>query len=752
MDGMDGMSGMRGIGGVLAGLLALAVPGVASDPPMQGFTAEGARAQRALEARFDSVVGPDSLPVWMRRMSAKPHHVGSPHGKANAEFMADLFRGWGYEVAIERFDVLFPTPRERLLELTAPTRYRARLAEPPVEGDATSRITQDVLPTYNAYSVDGDVTGELVYVNYGVPADYEVLARHGVDVKGKIVIARYGGSWRGIKPKVAAEHGAIGCIIYSDPRDDGYAEGAVYPEGAFRPPLGAQRGSVVDMPLYPGDPLTPGVGATPEAARLPRETAPTLTTIPVLPIGYADAQPLLAALAGAVVPPEWRGALPITYRMGPGPATVRLKVAFDWRLVPAYDVIARVRGSAYPDEWIVRGNHHDAWAFGAGDPASGMVALLEEARAIGALLRSGWRPQRTIVFAAWDAEEPGLLGSTEWAEAHAETLRRHAVAYINTDGTGRGFLGAGGSHSLERLVSEVAAEVTDPQTGVSVADRLRARLRVEGRREEADRPDLELYPLGSGSDFTPFLQHLGIASLNLGYGGESDGGEYHSIYDSFDHYRRFGDPTFAYGVTLVKTAGRVTLRLSEAPVLPLRVANLAERVGRYVREVMELEQHLREEAERRNALVASGAYRLAADPMGTFVAPDSMATVPYLNFAPLRNAADRLAARAAAADSVLTRAPAGSPEVRGSLNALLARTERAMTRAEGLPRRPWFRHFIYAPGFYTGYGVKTLPGVREALEERQWAEAEAQIASAAAALDALSAVLAEIVATGAAGS
>jgi N-acetylated-alpha-linked acidic dipeptidase len=420
--------------------------------------------------------------------------------------------------------------------------------------------------------------------------------------------------------------------------------------------------------------------------------------------------------------------------------------------VPAYDVIARARGRVYPDEWIVRGNHHDAWAFGAADPVSGMVALLEEARAIGALMRSGWRPQRTIVFAAWDAEEPGLLGSTEWAEAHAEALRRHAVAYINTDGSGRGFLGAGGSHTLERLVSEVAAEVPDPQTGVSVAERLRARLRVEGRREEADRADLELYPLGSGSDYTPFLQHLGIASLNLGYGGESDGGEYHSIYDSFDHYRRFGDPTFAYGVTLVKTAGRVTLRLSEAPVLPLRVANLAERVGRYVREVMELEQHLREETERRNALVASGAYRLAADPTRTFVAPDSMATVPYLNFAPLRNAADRLAARATAADSAITRAPAGSPAVRGALNGLLARTERAMTRTEGLPRRPWFRHQVYAPGFYTGYGVKTLPGVREALEERKWAEAEAQIASAAAALDALSAVLAEIVATGAAGS
>jgi N-acetylated-alpha-linked acidic dipeptidase len=500
------------------------------------------------------------------------------------------------------------------------------------------------------------------------------------------------------------------------------------------------------MPLYPGDPLTPGVGATPEATRLPRESAPTLTKIPVLPIGYADAQPLLAALGGAVVPPEWRGALPITYRMGPGPATVHLKVAFDWQLAPAYDVIARVRGSVYPDEWIIRGNHHDAWVFGAADPLSGMVALLEEARAIGTLMRSGWRPQRTIVFAAWDAEEPGLLGSTEWAEAHAEELGRHAVAYINTDASGRGFLGAGGSHTLERLVSEIAADVPDPQTGVSIAERLRARLRVGGRRAEADRADLELYPLGSGSDYTPFLQHLGIASLNLGFGGESDGGEYHSIYDSFDHYRRFGDPTFAYGVALAKTAGRATLRLSEAAVLPFRLANLADRVGRYAREVMELEQRLRDEAEQRNDLLASRAYQLAADPTRTSVPPDSLSSVPYLNFAPLRNAVDRLTARAAAADSLLAGALGASPATREAMNALVVRTERAMIRADGLPRRPWFRHHVYAPGFYTGYGVKTLPGVREALEQRAWPEAEAQIAAAAAALDALSAVLAEIVA------
>jgi N-acetylated-alpha-linked acidic dipeptidase len=714
----------------------LAASPAPADAPLLGFSAEHAARQRALEARLDSLVSPDSLPVWMKRMSARPHHVGSPYGKENAEFIASLFRSWGYETAIERFDVLFPTPTRRVVELVAPVRYQAALAEPAIKEDATSGVKQDQLPVYNAYSVDGDVTGELVYVNYGVPADYDELARRGIDVKGKIVIARYGGSWRGIKPKVAGEHGAIGCLIYSDPRDDGYAQGDVYPIGPFRPELGAQRGSVADMPLYPGDPLTPGVGATPDAQRLRREDAQTLTKIPVLPIAWGDALPLLRALGGPVAPEAWRGALPITYHLGAGPATVHLAVAFNWQLVPAYDVIARLPGARLPDQWVIRGNHHDGWVFGAADPLSGQVALLEEARAVGQLARSGWRPERTIIYAAWDGEEPGLLGSTEWVETHADELARKAVAYINTDGSGRGFLGVGGSGELERLVNEVAAEVRDPQTGVSVAERARAQRRVTGGAETDAPGDLPIAPLGSGSDYTPFLQHLGIASLNLGFGGESDGGDYHSIYDSYDHYVRFGDPGFVYGAALARTAGRLTLRLADADVLPVRFGNLAADVGRYVDEVRNLTEAMRDSTARRDALLAVRAYQLAADPKERYVPPDSQAPVPFLNFAPLENALGALRQAATRYDSVLARvgAPA-DPAAPALVDAALVAAERAMITDEGLPRRPWFRHAIYAPGLYTGYGVKTLPGVREAIEQRSWSEAETQIAIVAETLE-----------------
>jgi N-acetylated-alpha-linked acidic dipeptidase len=709
--------------------------------PLLGFSAEGARAERALEARFDAIPSPDSLREHMRRLSARPHHLGSPYGKENADFLAGLFRSWGYDVAIERFDVLFPTPKERVLEMVAPTKFTAKLAEPALPQDASSQIKQDVLPTYNAYSIDGDVTGELVYVNYGVPADYDVLAAHGVDVKGKIVIARYGGSWRGIKPKVAAEHGAIGCIIYSDPRDDGYFQGLVYPQGAYRPPLGAQRGSVEDMPLYPGDPLTPGVGATPDAKRLPRDQSPVLTKIPVLPIGYADAQPLLAALSGAVVPPEWRGALPITYQMGPGPARVHLKLSFNWNMVPAYDVIARVRGAELPDEWVVRGNHHDGWVFGAADPISGQVAMLEEARAIGQLMKSGWRPKRTIIFCAWDGEEPGLLGSTEWAESHADELRQHVVAYINTDSNGRGFLGVGGSGTLERFVNEIAKDVIDPETRVSVGARVRARMRVDGD-PGADAADLPISALGSGSDYTAFLQHLGIASLNIGFGGENGGGSYHSVYDTFDHYLRFDDSTFVYGVALAQVAGRAVLRLAQADVMPLRFGNFARHVARYTEEIEHLADDLRKETDTRNALLAGHAYTLAADPKERYMPPDSLSPVPHLNFAPLENAVDRLTAAARRYDSVL--AAVGVPSdarTAAALNDLLMRSERVLTREAGLPRRPWFTHLIYAPGFYTGYGVKTLPGIREAVEQRDWKEAMEQESRVADVLDAMSGVI-----------
>jgi N-acetylated-alpha-linked acidic dipeptidase len=715
--------------------------------PLGGFGREAAVRQREAEAKFDAALRRENLREWMRKLAARPHHVGSAQGKANAEFMAGLFRSWGYEVEIERFDVLFPTPKVRLLELTAPERFAARLAEPPLAADSTSHQTAEQLPTYNAYSIDGDVTGQLVYVNYGVPRDYEELERRGIDVRGKIVIARYGGSWRGIKPKVAAERGAVGCIIYSDPRDDGYFQGDVYPTGAWRNEHGTQRGSVADMPLFPGDPLTPGVGATATAKRLERKDAPTLTKIPVLPISYGDALPLLRALGGPVAPQSWRGALPITYHLGPGPATVRLKLEFDWKLVPAYDVIARLKGAERPDEWVIRGNHHDAWVNGADDPISGMVALMEEARAVGELARQGLRPRRTIVYAAWDAEEPGLLGSTEWAEQHADELRRKAVAYINTDSNGRGFLSAGGSHTLEPLVNEVARDVTDPQKKVSVHERARA-LRImdgsaEERREARERADLRIAALGSGSDYTPFLQHLGIASLNLGFGGEDGGGSYHSVYDSFDHYTRFGDPSFDYGLALARVAGRVTLRLANAEIIPLSFAALSDTVGRYVREVTRLADETREEITERNRRLAERTFDLTADPTETFIAPKRQEPAPHLNFAPLLNAQVRLQESARRYHSALA-APAArtrlaDPATRDRLNAILLRAERALMRTEGLPRRPWFRHQIYAPGFYTGYGVKTLPAVREAIEQHDWREADAQIPHVAATLERLAA-------------
>ena len=707
--------------------------GSAADGPLLGFAGDRADEQRALEARFDAELDAENLRGWMERLSARPHHVGSPYGREIADFLVERFRAWGYDAEIETFHVLFPTPRVRRLEMVAPTRFTAGLEEPMLPEDATSDQKDEQLPSYNAYSIDGNVTGELVYVNYGVPDDYDELERRGIDVTGKIVIARYGGSWRGIKPKVAAERGAVGCLIYSDPRDDGYVQGDVYPTGAYRMDRGIQRGSVADMPLFPGDPLTPNIGATEDATRLELSAAPTLTKIPVLPISYADAQPLLEALEGPLAPADWRGGLPLTYHLGPGPATVALEVAFNWDIEPAYNVIAKLEGREAPGQWIIRGNHHDAWVNGARDPISGLVALMEEARAIGALAASGWRPKRTIVFAAWDAEEPGLLGSTEWAEHHADDLRNNAVAYINTDGNSRGFLSMAGSHTLERFINEVARDVTDPQTGVSVSERLHARRLTRGSSNDLDaQTDHRIGALGSGSDYTPFLQHLGIASLNLSYSGESGGGSYHSIFDSFDHYVRFGDPTFAYGIALAQTAGRAVLRLAEADLLPFDFTRFADTVDRYLEEVTELVESTRESTARRNQMVREGLFTLAADPTQTYVPPAGGDPVPHLNFAPLRNAlgALKVSARAHATARqafVATGDRLSTDQVR-RLDEILFRTERAMTHPDGLPGRAWFTHQIYAPGFYTGYGVKTLPGVREAIEQRTWDEAERQIA------------------------
>ena len=719
-------------------VMALVVLGASATPvaqpgPKRGFVQARAEAHAALELRFDAALEADLLRDWMQHLSSRPHHVGSPFGKEVADFVAARFTEWGYDTAIEEFQVLFPTPRLRRLELVAPTRFTASLAEPPLEEDATSGQQDEQLPSYNAYSIDGNVSGQLVYVNYGVPADYDALERLGIDVRGKIVIARYGGSWRGIKPKVAAEQGAIGCLIYSDPRDDGYGRGDVYPTGPYRMDRGIQRGSVADMPLFPGDPLTPNVGATADAERLDRADAPTLTTIPVMPLSYADARPLLEALGGPLAPLAWRGGLPITYHIGPGPAVVELELAFNWDLAPAYDVIATLEGSERPDQLVIRGNHHDAWVNGARDPISGLVALMAEARAIGELARSGWRPKRTLVFAAWDAEEPGLLGSTEWAELHADRLRAQAVAYINTDGNSRGFLGMSGSHTLERFINEIARDVIDPQTDVSVSERLAARRQVAGNPRFQTNGDLPIGALGSGSDYTPFLQHLGIASLNLGYSGESGGGSYHSIFDSFDHYIRFGDPTFEYGITLAQTTGQVLLRLTDADVLPFEFESFSETVTRYVDEIVTMTDEMREETERTTRLIDDGRYVLAADPTTTYVPPTAQDPVPHLNFAPLRNALTRLEASARAYGDALSPDAVAKLSVadQRALDQILIRTERVLTREEGLPGRPWFTHQIYAPGFYTGYGVKTIPGVREAIEQRDWPLATTQIALAA---------------------
>src|SRR3982074_3040192 len=530
-----------------------------ADVPLRGFFPQSVQAERALEARFKTMPDPGRMREAMRRLSARPHHVGSPYDKDNAEWILGQFKSSGWDAHIENFDVLFPTPVERIVELISPTTYKALLQETALPGDPTSNQQAEQLPSYNAYSVDGDVTGPLVFVNYGVPADYELLEQRGVSVKGAIVIAKYGGSWRGIKPKVAAEHGAVGCLIYSDPRDDGYAGGDVFPAGPMRPAQGVQRGSVADMPTYPGDPLTPGVGATKDAKRLTIAQARTITKIPVLPISYGDAQPLLAALGGPIAPAAWRGGLPITYRLGSGPAKVHLRVKSDWSLKTLYDVIAKLPGTTEADQWIVRGNHHDAWVNGAEDPISGLVAELEEARALGALYQQGWRPKRTIIYAAWDGEEPGLLGSTEWVETHADELRAHAVAYLNSDSNGRGYLGIEGSHSLEKFMNGVALDVEDPESSVSSWKRIQASRIVRGtpetRRDARERDDLRIGALGSGSDYSSFLDHLGVASLHIGYGGADNGGIYHSIYDDFYWYTHFSDTSFVYGRALALSGG-----------------------------------------------------------------------------------------------------------------------------------------------------------------------------------------------------
>jgi len=710
---------------------------------LYAFTAQASKTEHEWEKKFQDGISRDNLRENMRRLSARPHHVGSPYDKDNAEWILSRFKEWGFDAHIETFQVLFPTPKERVVELVEPTKYRAKLQEPALAIDPTSSQVPEQLPTYNAYSIDGDVTAPLVYVNYGSREDYEELDRLGISVKGAIVIARYGEAWRGIKPKVAGEHGAIGCIIYSDPQDDGYFNGDDYPKGGWRPKEGVQRGSVMDTD-YPGDPLTPGVGATADAKRLKIEEAKTITRIPVLPISYSDALPLLSAMTGPVAPEKWRGSLPITYHLGPGPAKVHLKITSNWDLKPVNDVIATMKGSEFSDQWVMRGNHHDAWVNGAEDPLSGMVAVLEEARMLGELHKQGWSPKRTIIYCAWDGEEPGLLGSTEWVETHLDELRQHAVAYINSDSNGRGFFHASGSHDLERVINEVVRDIPDPEKSIPVSQRWRLyRISNAKNQEEREqirkRTDMRIGSLGDGSDYAPFLDHAGISALNIGYSGEADADQYHSIYDDFYWYTKFVDADFSYGRALAQTGGTAVMRLADGDLIPYEYSGLADNIAKYVSDMEKLLKDKQDEIAERNQELQEGLFTAVSDPQKTFVPPPREQVPPFMNFAALKNGVEALKKSSDRYQAALAKSPFinGGEISKGladSLNLDLLKVQRAFLSERGLPERPWFKHQVYAPGAYTGYGAKPLAAVREYMDEKKWTEADAQVPTVAKAI------------------
>jgi len=708
----------------------------ASEPSrLAGYTSQSSKTEREWEKKLQDAVAPENLRQSMQRLTARPHHVGSPYDKDNAEWILSRFKDAGFDAHIETFQVLFPTPKERIVEMTEPTKFRAKLQEPSVAGDPTSNQTAEQLPTYNAYSIDGDVTAPLVYVNYGSREDYEQLDRLGISVKGAIVIARYGDAWRGIKPKVAGEHGAIGCIIYSDPKEDGFYNGDDYPKGGWRPRDGVQRGSVMDTD-YPGDPLTPGIGSTPGAKRIEIKDARTITKIPVLPISYADALPLLSGLQGPVAPQEWRGGLPITYHIGPGPAKVHLKVTSNWDIKPVNDVIATMRGSDAPDEWVIRGNHFDAWVNGADDPISGMVTVLEEARVLGELYKQGWKPKRTIILCAWDGEEPGLLGSTEWVETHLDELRQHGVAYINSDSNERGFLFAGGTHDLQHLINDVGRDIQDPEKHIPVQQRARleriARAHnAEERSEIRKSEDLRIGALGDGSDYTAFMDHAGISTLDIGYGGEDDGDAYHSIYDDFAWYTKFVDTDFSYGRALAQTGGTTVMRLADADLLPYEYSGEAEMIDHFVKDLEKLLKDKQEEISERNLELKEGVFSAAADPHKTSVPPPAKRVPPFMNFAPLKNGVEAIQKNAERYQAAFNQWQASGndlpPQTLAALNAELIQIQRAFLNENGLPERPWFKNQIYAPGAYTGYGAKPIAAVREYMDQEKWKEAEAQV-------------------------
>ena len=686
-------------------ICALVLAGVLSFPTfsqetlrMRGFLTKDISQEQSLERQAQGVPDTGRLRKYMDFMAAEPHNAGSARSKVVAEYVLGHFKEWGLDAHIEEFEALLPTPTVRHVEVLGPKPYVAKLKEPVVAEDPNSGDAHQ-LPTYNAYGASGDVTGAVVYVNFGIPDDYDWLIQHGIDVRGKIVIARYGKSWRGIKAKVAAEHGAVACLIYSDPHEDGYYEGDVFPKGPMRPVDGVQRGSVMDMPLYPGDPLSPGWASEKGSKRLTIAEAKSIMKIPVLPISYGDAQPILEQLTGPLAPREWRGSLGITYHVGPGATRVHMKTDYDWSTRPLYDVIATIPGTGEADEWVIAGNHHDAWVNGADDPISGAIALMETARALATLQKQGWKPKRTIKIALWDGEEFGLLGSTEWAEKHQDELRQKGVAYLNSDSSARGWLHVSGSHTLEDFAGEVAGAVAQPGSGTNLAD---ASVH-HAVSEDGDEPPaaasgkkkntFTIGALGAGSDYVAFLDYLGVASMNAGFSGLTKGGIYHSVYDSIYWYTHFSDTTFVDGKALAQYTATALLRLADSSVLPFEFGHFATTVNGYLEEIQK----------------------------------EAKGKGQALDFSGLTKQLDALKQSSAKYDALLAAAmQKGTVDAAhaNALNAALLKTERVLTRQEGLPNREWYKHQIYAPGFYTGYGVKTVPGVREAVDSQDWALAK----------------------------
>jgi N-acetylated-alpha-linked acidic dipeptidase len=677
-----------------------------STETIDGFAPALSDAERKFEEQFRAVPSPTNAREELRRLTAEAHIAGSPEDYATAIYVRDQMRSFGLDSQLREYQVLLPSPRTpSIVELVAPVRERLQVREDVLREDPSSS-SKKIVPLFNGYGASGDITAPLVYVNYGLPPDYEALKKAGVDVKGKIAIARYGNSFRGVKAKVAEDNGAIGLIIYSDPAEDGYAQGDVYPKGPWRPDSSAQRGSVQFLFVYPGDPLTPGLPAIPGTPRLKKELAMNLPHIPVQPISYGDARRLLKPLRGPVRPKGFQGGLPFSYHVGgTNDVRVHLKTDIEFATKTIWDVITRIDGAAEKDRWVVLGNHRDAWVFGAVDPNSGTTAMLELGRGLGQLLKSGWQPRRSIVLGSWDAEEQGLIGSTEWAEENAAELKEKAVAYLNMDVAVAGpNFGASSVPSMWRLIHAAAQEVRDPKTSKSVYEVWRDRARenapeselfdVDGKEKAAPPPRIDA--LGSGSDYTPFLQHLGIPSLDMGFNG--DYGVYHSAYDSFYWMAHFGDPTFQYHVAAAQIWGTITLRLADATGLPLDYVDYAKQLREFVNETKRLAMRKK---------------------LG-----DSFDSKPLLSAVDdFSEEAGKLEKRRRAEVLDFEKATKGSGNEATTgarlkrINDALIQTERALIDDRGLRGRPWYKHQIYAPGFYTGYAALPMPDLRQAIED-----------------------------------